>query len=272
MKINSKKIFIYIVLLLLAAIVIFPFLWTIYVSLLKDVTKIEKFPLNIREYGLQNYMYLFSKIQVKSWYFNSIAVAFGITFTNLIINTMAGYSLARLNFPGKNIIFMIIIGVMLVPYQVTMIPVYILLSKWGFINSYAGLIIPFTFNSFGIFLMRQFFLTVPKELEEAATIDGLSRYEIFTKVMVPLAITPLVTQFIIIFMWNWNSFIWPSILVNKPEMYTLSVGINTIKSQYFSMPTTVMAGVIILTLPVIVLFILFQKYFIQGISKVGIKG
>lgn len=272
MKTNNKKILIYLILNLMAIVIIFPFLWTIYVSFLKDAAQIEKFPFDFSKYGLQNFSYLFSKIQVSSWYLNSIIVAFGITFANLIVNTTAGYSLARLNFPGKNMIFIIILGIMLVPYQVTMIPIYILLTDLKLINSYIGLILPFAFNSFGMFLMRQFFLTVPKELEDAAAIDGLSKYGIFTKVMVPLAKTSLVTQFIIIFMWNWNSFVWPSILVNKTSMYTLSVGINTIKSQYFSMPTTVMSGVVILTLPVIVLFIVFQRYFMQGISTVGIKG
>lgn len=270
-KLKLSKTMLYILLIIFAVITIFPFFWTLYVSLLKDPNVIELFPSSLNNYGLQNFKYLFSKMQIKEWYFNSIVVAVSTTFANLLFNTMAGYALARINFPGRNFIFMVIIGVMLIPFQITMIPVYILLAKMNLINTHIGLIIPFMFNSFGIFLMRQFFITVPIELEEAAAIDGLSRYSIFFRIMVPLAKNPLLIQFIIIFMWNWNSFIWPSILVNQKNMYTLPVGINTIKSQFFSMPTIVMAGVVVLIVPMIIIYIIFQRFIIRGIASSGIK-
>ncbi len=269
-KILTKTI-IYFFLIFFAVVTLFPFLWTFYVSFVKDVNNIGKFSLSLSDYGFDNFIYLFSKIQAGSWYFNSIVTTLGITFANLIFNSMAGYSLARINYPGRSFIFWIVLGVMLVPFQITMVPVYMLLIDWNFVNSFKGLIIPFMFNSFGIFLMRQFFLGIPKELEEAARVDGLSKYGIFTKIMLPLAKTALITQFIIIFMWNWNSFIWPCIISNESSMYTLAVGINTVKSQYFSVPTTVMAGVVVLTVPVLLVFIILQKYFIRGIAGTGIK-
>ena len=261
----------YLLLFGFAAVTIFPFLWTGYVSLLKDPTAIEEFPRALSAYGLDNFVYLFDQALVGAWYFNSTVVTVSIVVANLLLNTMAGYALARLRFPGKQAIFLVVVGVMLIPIQVTMVPVYILLARVGLINTHLGLIVPFMVNSFGIFLMRQFFVTVPQALEDAGIMDGLTHYGVFARIMFPLSQSSLLTQFIIIFMWNWNNFLFPSIIVNQERMFTLPIGINTIKSQFFSIPTRVMAGVMVLTIPVVILYLIFQRWVIKGVAQTGIK-
>lgn len=184
---------------------------------------------------------------------------------------MAGYALARLAFPGKKIIYWCILAIMMVPAQVTLVPNYMLLAKMQWINTYKGLIIPSLTSCFSIFLMRQFFLSLPSSLEEAALIDGMGRFGIFFKIAMPLAIPALTTQFILQFTGNWNSFLMPSILTSTPEMYTLPVGLNSFYGQYYQFWNQVMAGVMILTIPAIIIFIIFQKNFVKGISTSGLK-
>ncbi|WP_043883934.1 carbohydrate ABC transporter permease, partial [Caldanaerobacter subterraneus] len=183
----------------------------------------------------------------------------------------AGYALARINFPGRNFLFLLVLALMMIPGQVVMVPTYILLSKLGWVNTYMGLTIPFLTSNFGIFLMRQFFLTIPRELEEAATIDGMSRFGIFFKIVLPLAKPALATQFIFMFTGNWNSFLWPSLLTSSDDMYTLPVGLNSFYGQYYQFWNQVMAGAILLTLPTIVIFLIFQRYFVRGIATTGLK-
>ncbi|MBE3578689.1 MAG: carbohydrate ABC transporter permease, partial [Caldanaerobacter subterraneus] len=194
-----------------------------------------------------------------------------VTFGNMLFNSMAGYALARINFPGRNFLFLLVLALMMIPGQVVMVPTYILLSKLGWVNTYMGLTIPFLTSNFGIFLMRQFFLTIPRELEEAATIDGMSRFGIFFKIVLPLAKPALATQFIFMFTGNWNSFLWPSLLTSSDDMYTLPVGLNSFYGQYYQFWNQVMAGAILLTLPTIVIFLIFQRYFVRGIATTGLK-
>jgi len=184
---------------------------------------------------------------------------------------MAGYALARINFPGRKQMFIGILGIMMIPGQVTMVPTYMLLSKLGWMNTYKGMIIPFLTSIFGVFLMRQFFLSIPKELEEAAALDGLGRFETFFRIILPISTTALTTQFILMFSGIWNSFMWPSIIATSSEMYTLPVGLNSFNGQYFSMWDQVLAGVMLLSLPMIVVFIIFQKNFIKSTASTGGK-
>ena len=159
----------------------------------------------------------------------------------------------------------------MIPGQITMIPQYILLNKLGLVNNYGGLIIPFLFNAFNVFMMRQFFLSFPKDLEEAAEIDGLSRFGIFFKVALPLAKPALTTITIMSFMGSWNNFLMPNLLITSREMYTLPVGMASLNSQYYSFPNQTMAGAMLLSLPMIVMFLICQRYFIQSVATSGIK-
>jgi len=185
---------------------------------------------------------------------------------------MAGYSLARVKIPGQRILFLLTLGIMMIPPQILLIPTYILMIKFGWINTYLALIVPFMVNPFGVFLMRQFYINFPKELEDAAKIDGLSRIGIFFRIALPLSKAGLAAQAIIIFIWNWNSFMFPSVLVTDPKYYTLPLGIYQItRNTFVSSITKSMAGVVFMTIPVLIVFILFQRFFIRGISETGIK-
>lgn len=179
-----------------AVITLGPFIWSIITSL-KPTSELNTFAVNIKHLTLDNYKMIITKFPFLRWFINSAIVAVIVTLGNILFNSMAGYALARINFPGRNLLFMVVLALMMVPGQVVMVPTYILLSKLGWVNTYMGLTIPFLTSNFGIFLMRQFFLSLPKELEEAATIDGLSRFGIFFKIVLPLSKPALATQFIL---------------------------------------------------------------------------
>lgn len=205
-------------------LVMLPFFWTIYAALVKNDLDLNTNFMQQGKYGLENFIYILSRGEIFTWLKNSVFTVSIITAANLLINTMAGYALARFEFKGKKTIFTYITASMMIPAQVLVIPIFLIISKLGMINTYTGLIVPFMFNPFGVFLMRQHFLSFPKEIEEAAAIDGLGAFMIFFKVCMPLAKNALMTQATLIFVWNWNSFILPSILVNRPEMFTLPLG------------------------------------------------
>lgn len=269
-KFNIFKVLFYLIVVTYALIAIFPFVWS-FITSLKPTTEINNFTVPFKELSFKNYIYIFEKFPFTRWFINSVVIATIVTLGNLLFNSMAGYALARINFPGKKILFLAILGIMMVPGQVVLVPTYILLVKLGWINTYAGMIIPFLFNFFNVFLMRQFFLSIPKSLEEAAYIDGMGRFGIFFRIILPLSLPALSTQFILSFTGNWNSFLWPSIIAKRTEMYTLPVGLNSFYGQYFQFWDQVLAGVMILSLPAILIFIVFQKHFIQGISNAGNK-
>jgi multiple sugar transport system permease protein len=269
-KVSPVRILFYFIVISYAIITLGPFLWSIIISL-KPSSEANNFTVKFSELSFKNYIFIFENFPFAKWIFNSIVVAVVVTLGNLLFNSMAGYALARINFPGKKTIFLGILAMMMIPGQVLMVPTYMLLSKLGWINTYKGMTIPFLTSMFGIFLMRQFFLNVPKELEEAAAIDGLGRFGTFFRIVMPMATTALTTQFILMFTGNWNSFLWPSLIAGSSEMYTLPVGLNSFYGQYFQLWDQVLAGVMILSLPMIVVFLIFQKNFIKGIASTGSK-
>ncbi|MBB5173891.1 carbohydrate ABC transporter permease [Texcoconibacillus texcoconensis] len=268
-----KRPVFYMLLILTSLVMLLPFVWTLYASLVKNDMLVNHFPTSISEYGFENFMYIITQSHIATWYKNSLFVTITITVGNLLFNSMAGYSLARIKFPGSKILFFVTLGIMMVPIQILLIPIFIMMATAGWINTYLALIIPFLVNPFGVFLMRQFFVTFPKELEESAKVDGLNRISIFFRIALPLAKPALIAQAIFIFVWNWNSFPFPSILATEPEMYTLPVGIYQItNTAYTSSITASMAGVVLMTIPTIVFFMIFQKYFISSSIGSGIKG
>ncbi len=269
-KIKITTILFYGFAIFYALIALGPFVWSAITSL-KPTNEVNQFAVDFSTLSFKNYIFLWNKFPFAKWTMNSILVASIVTCGNLLFNSMAGYALARINFPGKKAILMAILGLMMIPGQVVMVPTFILLTKLGWINSYKGLTIPFLFSLFGIFLMRQFFLSIPKSIEEAATIDGLSRFGIFFRIVLPMAKPAFTTQFILMFNGNWNSFLWPSLIARKETMYTLPVGLNSFYGQYFQFWDQVLAGVMILSIPAIIIFLFFQKNFIQGISTSGMK-
>jgi multiple sugar transport system permease protein len=201
-----------------------------------------------------------------------VAIAVSSTGLNLLCNSMAGYALARLRFPGRNFWFFLILAVLAVPGQVTLIPTFLILKALGWLNSYQGMIIPGMVNATFIFMMRQFFVNFPRELEEAGELDGLNRWQIFRYIVLPLAKPALAAQAIFVFMGSWNNFLLPVVILFDPEMFTLPLGLNTFKGEYISYWNYIMAASIVFTLPVLLLYAFFNRYFIQGTTFTGTKG
>lgn len=264
----------YIALLLYAIITLIPFLWALSASF-KPLAEIVSGEINLipRQFTLENYQQIFTQEPLfLRWLFNSVVIAISVTLLNLIFNSMAGYALARLQFRGRNFWFLLILAVLAVPSQVTLIPTFLILKSLGWLNSYQGMIVPSMINATFIFMMRQFFLNFPKELEEAAALDGLTRFGTFWRIVLPLAKPALAAQAIFVFMGSWNNFLLPVVILFDPEMFTLPLGLNTFKGQYLSYWNYIMAASMVFTLPVLLIYAFFNRYFIQGVTFTGGKG
>jgi multiple sugar transport system permease protein len=223
--------------------------------------------------GLSNYLKAFQVAPFGRFFMNSVFVTTSVVAITLISSALAGYGLAKFQFPGNRLCFLTILSTMMVPFQVILIPLFVMVHDLGWTNSYAGLIIPGCMSAYGVFLMRQFCLTLPDELLDSARIDGCSEIGIFWRIVLPLTKPALATLSIIIFMWSWNNLFWPMIVVTRMEIMTLPVGMT-----FFQQPmrepywTYIMAVSTVATLPVIALFLSLQRYFIQGVVLSGMKG
>lgn len=269
-KVSIGKVFFYVAAIAYAVIALGPFLWSLYTSL-KPTSQVFNMWAPINQLNFHSYQNILTQFPFGRWFFNSVVVALIVTIGNLVVNTLAGYAFARLKFPLRGLIFYTFLGIMMIPGQVVLVPIYMLLAQWGWINSFQGLTIPFLMSPFMIFLARQFFLGMPKDLEEAGRIDGLSHWGVFFRIFLPLAGPMLSAQTIFTFQGNWNSFLWPVLLETQQNMYTLPVGLNSFYNQYNAFWNSVLAGDIMLTLPMIIVFVVFQRHFVRGIATTGIK-
>ncbi|OQO99929.1 carbohydrate ABC transporter permease [Geobacillus sp. 44B] len=272
-KIGIGKAILYVVLVAYAIITLIPFLWALSSSF-KTLEEIVSGTISFipKHFTLDNYKQIFiEQAMFPRWLLNSVIIAVTVTILNLLFNSMAGYALARLQFPGKKSLFIIILAVLMIPAQVTMIPNYLILKQLGWLNSYQGMIVPTMINATFIFMMRQFFINFPKELEEAAALDGLSRLGIFFRIVLPLARPALAAQAIFVFMGSWNDFMRPLIILSDPQLFTLPLGLSSFKDQYISYWNYIMAASMVFTLPVLVIYAFFNRYFIKGISFTGGK-
>lgn len=205
------------------------------------------------------------------YYINSIFVSVAVTLLQLVTSTLAAYAFARLTWPGRDKVFLAYLGTMMVPGQVTMIPVFILFKNLGLVDTYLALILPAAFTAYGTFLLRQYFMTIPAELEEAAFIDGASRMQILLQVIVPLSNTALATLAINTFLYTWNDFMWPMIIINSDPLKTLPVGLQAFQTSYGAQWHLIMAASLIVLVPVILVYIFGQKYITKGIVMTGLK-
>ena len=263
----------YTILILYAIITFIPFAWALSTSF-KPLSEIVAGGNNFipQQFTIENYKRIFSQEPLFGrWLFNSIFVAIWVTGFNLLFNSMAGYALARIKFAGNQVWFLIILTVLMIPGQITLIPTFLILKSLGWLNSYQGLIVPNVVNATFIFMMRQFFINFPKDLEEAAALDGLSYLETFFQIVLPLAKPALAAQAIFIFMGSWNNFLTPLLIVSDSEMFTLPLGLNTFKGQYISYWNYIMAASMIFTLPALAIYAFFNRYFIQGVTFTGSK-
>lgn len=269
-----KTLLSYGILFLLALMFIYPFLLAISTSF-KSLPEINQYPVTLipKEISLEGYQRLLT-FDVPRWTLNSALVAVFVTLGNVLFASLGGYALARIRFPGSRIVFLGILGTMMIPGIVLLIPMFIVLKALGFVDTYAGLIVPKVITAFSIFLMKQFFESVPRELEEAARIDGATPLQIFFRVVLPTAKPALVALIIFSFQGAWNDFMHPLIVITvNQDLFTLPLGLALLRGgmgqnlQWNSL----MAGSMLTTLPMAIIFFVFQRYFIEGTSYSGIK-
>ncbi len=256
-----------------AVVSIFPTAWMIYTSFCPP-EKLGVFPPIFihRVYTFRNYSQLFLNAPLVRWILNSIFICAAITLGQLLFNSMAGYAFARKKFPGRQVFFWLIIATMMVPVQILIVPLYIMMVKLRLVDTLWAAILPGLAGPFGIFFMRQYMTTIPTALEEAARIDGCNEFQIFVRVILPISAPALGVLAIFLFISNWNSFLWPLLVLNSADTYTLTVGLATLQDKQALDYGLLMAGAVIASLPMFAVFLLFQNLFIRGIRMGALKG
>ena len=272
---KSVNVVAYVVLSLVALLMFVPFIFSISMSVktLRDATR----PLTLRSLFIPEnvtwdaYQKVFDA-DIMRWFMNSVLVAAIWVIARAFTASTAGYAFARMEFPGKNIIFLAVLATMMIPGMVTIVPKFLILRQLGILNSYGALTLPFMADAFGIFLMRQFFESIPIELEEAARVDGASRYRMFAQIILPNAMPALTALAIFSFQGSWNAFLEPLIFINNPDLYTLPLGLAYFRTANYTEWPTLMAIAVITTLPMALFYITFQRWFVEGQVSSGIKG
>ena len=263
----------YLIMITASVIMLLPFFWMVSTSL-KEPGAVFLYPPqwipDPIDWG--NYTKIFQVLPFSRFYLNSFVHAGSVTILQLITCSLAGYAFARLRFPGRDTLFMGYLATLMIPGQVVIIPNFILLRTIGWIDTYQALILPNAFSAFGTFLLRQFFMSLPEELEDAARIDGCGYFGIYWYVILPLSKPALTSLTIFTFLGQWNNFIWPLIVINSVEMNTLTVGLRTLQGQYNTAWTLLMAGSVLALLPILIMFFLGQRYFIKGVTLTGMGG
>ncbi|MCC5802187.1 carbohydrate ABC transporter membrane protein 2 (CUT1 family) [Bacillus sp. V-88] len=270
-KTKVEKSFIILLLVLGGIIVSVPFIWMISSSFKPESEVLQIPPSLIPENPtLENYVNLFESMNFGVYLRNTLIIVL-FSFVGLFFNAMAGYGFAKYQFKGREKIFYIVLATMMIPAQVTMIPVYLILNEMGLTNTMTGIVLPGLAAAFSIFLFRQFMTTIPTDLIEAARLDGAGEFYIFFRLIVPIAKPIFAVQGILTFIGAWNSFLWPLIIANDESLYTLSVGLSLLQGQYANNFGLQMAGAAFMVVPIIIIFSFFQKYIVEGFTMSGIK-
>ena len=264
---------IYVLLILIAALMLIPFVWMLSASfkLNKDVFTfpIEWIPSNPRP---QNYVDIWTRIPLLTFIGNTAKLTIIVTLLQLFTSSFAAYAFAKLQFKGKNVLFLGYIATIALPWQAYMVPQFMMLRSWGLNNTHLAIILLQAFSAFGVFLMKQFYEGVPSELCEAARIDGLSEYGIWARIMLPLSKPAISTLIIFTFVSTWNDFLGPLIYLTETELKTIQIGLRMFISQYSAEYGLIMAASVIALIPVLIVFLSLQKYFVQGVASAGLKG
>ncbi|RHW43563.1 carbohydrate ABC transporter permease [Neobacillus notoginsengisoli] len=270
-KDRAKQWIVGIILAVGGLLVSVPFIWMILSSFKSESEVMQLTPtLFPKEFTLENFQNLFFNMNFAVYLKNTIIIVLW-SFFGLFLNAMAGFAFAKYQFKGRDKLFYLVLATMMIPGQVTMIPVYLILNEMQLTNTMAGIVLPSLVSAFGIFLFRQFMLTIPDELLEAARLDGASEFRVFLQIVLPMSKAILAVQGILTFIAGWNSFLWPLIIANDESLYTLSVGLSLLKGQYASNFALQMAGSTFMVVPIIIIFIFFQKYIIDGYTISGMK-
>jgi multiple sugar transport system permease protein len=261
-----------VVLVVLSFFVLLPFTWMLSASF-RTQGDLTGNPTSLwpAQFTLRNYIDIWTQIPFGRQFMNSVVFAGSVTVVSVIFDSLAGYAFARYDFRGKQVLFVVVLVTLMLPIQVTFIPVYNLLVHLGWVNTMQGLIVPRVADAFGIFFMRQFFYSIPKDIEEAARIDGASELRIFARLMLPLASSAVLTIAMFNLLANWNDLLWPLMVTTDPTMETLPAGLALFKGQHVTNYGLLMAGSVLALLPMLVVFFFVQRRFIEGIATTGLK-
>ena len=279
-RLKPKVILSYLALTLVVILAVGPFLWLLSTALKSDGENLFQYPPQFipAEPTLANFIDIFSKVPMAAYFFNSMVVTLLTVFFNLLFSVLAAYPLARMQFKGQKAILMLILSTMMIPFQVIMVPLYFIMLKLhltdasGVLQGWVGLVIPFAVSGFGIFFVRQALVTLPKDLEESAVLDGCNSTDILFRVLLPLIKPTLATLAVFTFMATWGEFLWPSIILNEPSHFTLPVGLVQLQGAFSANWRLIAAGTLLSTLPVLVFFVVLQKYFVSGALSGSVKG
>lgn len=249
----------------------FPFLWMVSTSLSSDAN-VFALPPNLAEFELSSYRRIIDRFPVDLWIINSLGVAFVATALQVGTGAMAAYAFARLSFKGRDILFAAYLATLMIPFQVLIVPLFIEARYLGVLDSYIGLLLPSIAWPFGMFLFRQSFSSLPIELEEAAFVDGASHWTVFRRIIIPLSKPVLATGAVLSFMGNWNSFLWPLVVISSENLMTLPLGLSTLQGRFVTEHNLILAGATISVLPIVAVYLFVQRYIIEGVASTGIKG
>ncbi|HEX8219146.1 MAG TPA: carbohydrate ABC transporter permease [Chloroflexia bacterium] len=265
----------YIIMVFVALLILLPLFWMLSTSLKPKSqwfsTKIEWVP---RTFTLENYQKIFDNpsTPIANWFLNSVLIASIVTVLVLAVDSLAAYAYARMEFPGKSLLFGIMLATLFLPGIMFLVPNFLTIAGLGLLNNWGGVIIPALAGVFGVFFLRQFFESIPKELEEAAAIDGANKFETFYKVVLPLAKPALATLGILTFLGSWNDFLWPLLILRDTKLQTLPPGLRTLQGAYTSEYGLMLAGAVIVAVPVLIIYIALQRFVVQSVASTGLKG
>ena len=270
---QARKPLVHLFLLFCVALTIGPFIWMILTALKTMPESIMTPPILWPEtLHWENFSHVFDAMPFLTFYYNSLIATILVVAGQVIISAMAAYAFARLRFPGRDAIFVVCLSILMVPGQLMLIPQFMIMNELGLLNSISALVIPHLFSVYGAFMLRQFFQGLPKELEEAAIVDGLNYFQVFWRIMLPLVKPGLIAFGIIVMLWSWNSLLWPLIVNTSEAKMTIPVGLASLSSRSGTDYPTLMAAAIMAIIPLLIIFIIFQRQFIAGMASTGVKG
>jgi alpha-1,4-digalacturonate transport system permease protein len=271
-RLKGANLFVWLVLVVGALVVAFPLYW-MFATAVRPKKEIFGGGLDLVPSTLvwSNFSDAWNKLPWDQFYINSIAIVAIAVPVTVFINLLAGYTFAKYKFPGRDILFLLMISTLMIPIQVIMVPEFLIVAKLGWVNTWWGVLVPRAAEAFGLFMVRQFMVSIPDELLEAARLDGAGEFTIFRRVVLPLSWPVIAVLSIFTFMWRWNDFAWPLVVLQEQSAYTVPLGLSLMQGQYFTDWTGLMSMSLLSIIPMMLVFIFFQRYFIQGIASTGLK-
>jgi alpha-1,4-digalacturonate transport system permease protein len=269
---KGANLFVWLILVVGALVVAFPLYW-MFATAVRPKKEIFGGGLDLvpSTFVWSNFSDAWNKLPWDQFYINSLAIVAIAVPVTVFINLLAGYTFAKYKFPGRDILFLLMISTLMIPIQVIMVPEFLIVAKLGWVNTWWGVLVPRAAEAFGLFMVRQFMVSIPDELIEAARLDGAGEFTIFRRVVLPLSWPVIAVLSIFTFMWRWNDFAWPLVVLQNQSSYTVPLGLNLMKGQYFTDWTGLMSMSLLSIIPIMLVFVVFQRYFIQGIASTGLK-